>query len=63
MNGGPGASSLIGAFTEMGQLLFNRDSKTLPGQPSRTCCSELQYESQNVLEVSIENAEIMEHCP
>ena len=28
MNGGPGASSLIGAFTEMGQLLFNRDSNS-----------------------------------
>ena len=26
MNGGPGASSMIGAFTELGQLIFNRDS-------------------------------------
>lgn len=26
LNGGPGATSLIGAFTELGQLVFNRDS-------------------------------------
>ena len=33
MNGGPGASSLIGAFTEMGQLIFNRNSNTAAATP------------------------------
>lgn len=26
LNGGPGSSSFLGAFTELGQLIFNRDS-------------------------------------
>ena len=26
LNGGPGTSALFGAFTELGQLLFNGDS-------------------------------------
>ena len=33
MNGGPGASSLIGAFTEMGQLIFNRNSNSSAATP------------------------------
>ena len=35
MNGGPGASSLLGAFTEMGQLIFTRDSNQTAGAPPR----------------------------
>jgi carboxypeptidase C (cathepsin A) len=34
LNGGPGATSLIGAFTELGQLIFNRDSTATVETPA-----------------------------